>query len=118
MVNVLFVCSINSERSPTAEQLFHDVPGWIVKSAGTKPQAVVPVNRELLDWADRIYCMENTHYEDIRRISPDCFPKVRILNIEDHYMRNSSKLIITLLGRVSSIEPLDEWLISKFEITE
>ena len=39
MTNVLFVCSGNRDRSPTAEQVFRDIPGWDVKSAGTWPDA-------------------------------------------------------------------------------
>ena len=60
-MKILFVCTANEERSPTAEMVFKDVPGWETKSAGTSPDAVVPVSRELIDWADRIVVMQSRH---------------------------------------------------------
>ena len=57
-MKILFVCTANEERSPTAEMVFKDVPGWETKSAGTSLDAVVPVSRELIDWADRIVVMQ------------------------------------------------------------
>ncbi|WP_246151215.1 arsenate reductase/protein-tyrosine-phosphatase family protein [Adhaeribacter aerolatus] len=34
-MRILFVCSRNQWRSPTAETVFRHYPGWQVKSAGT-----------------------------------------------------------------------------------
>ncbi len=42
--NVLFVCSQNRLRIPTAEQLFADWPGVETASAGLKPDAETPVS--------------------------------------------------------------------------
>lgn len=59
--HVLFICSQNRLRSPTAEQVFADWPGIETTSAGLKPDADVPVSPELLQWADLIVVMERAH---------------------------------------------------------
>lgn len=61
MKNVLFVCSQNKLRSPTAEQVFACHPGIETASAGTNHDAEVPLSAELLDWADLIFVMEKAH---------------------------------------------------------
>jgi predicted protein tyrosine phosphatase len=58
---VLFVCSQNRLRSPTAEQVFANRDGFEVASAGTDPAAGTPVSTELLEWADVIFVMERAH---------------------------------------------------------
>lgn len=59
--NVLFICSQNRLRSPTAEQVFADWPGVETASAGVLADADVPVSQELLAWADLIFVMERAH---------------------------------------------------------
>ncbi len=61
MKRVLFVCTQNRLRSPTAEQVFSNRAGFEVASAGTDPSAAVPVSPELLEWADVIFVMERAH---------------------------------------------------------
>ena len=61
MKNVLFVCSQNRLRSPTAEQVFASHPMITVTSAGTNHDAENPVTPELLEWADIIFVMERIH---------------------------------------------------------
>jgi predicted protein tyrosine phosphatase len=61
MKRVLFVCSQNRLRSPTAEQVFANRPGFEVASAGLNPEAETPVSPELLEWADVIFVMERAH---------------------------------------------------------
>ncbi len=61
MQRILFVCSQNKLRSPTAEHVFSQEPGLEVLSAGTNRDAEVPVSPELIEWADRIFVMERTH---------------------------------------------------------
>lgn len=58
---VLFVCSQNRLRSPTAEQVFADWPGVEASSAGLNHAAENPVTPELLRWADLIFVMEQAH---------------------------------------------------------
>lgn len=61
MKRVLFICSQNRLRSPTAEQVFANRPGFEVASAGLNPEAETPVSSELLEWADVIFVMERAH---------------------------------------------------------
>jgi predicted protein tyrosine phosphatase len=58
--NILFVCSQNKLRSPTAEQVFAEWPGIEVSSAGTNNDAENPLSTELIEWADILFVMERT----------------------------------------------------------
>jgi predicted protein tyrosine phosphatase len=66
-MNVLFICSRNRLRSPTAEHVFADYPGIEVASAGLNRDAEVPLTEELLSWADIVFVMEQTHRERLNR---------------------------------------------------
>jgi predicted protein tyrosine phosphatase len=59
--NLLFICSQNRLRSPTAEQLFSHYPGIEAMSAGTNNDAETALDGELIDWADLIFVMEKAH---------------------------------------------------------
>ena len=61
MLRVLFVCSQNKLRSPTAEQVFAGHPGVECTSAGTNNDAENPLNAELVEWAEVIVVMERQH---------------------------------------------------------
>ena len=67
MHRVLFVCTQNRMRSPTAERVFSSRPGFEVASAGVDLGAVVPVSAELVQWADVIFVMEPGHQSEIAR---------------------------------------------------
>ena len=65
-LRVLFLCSRNRLRSPTAEQVFRDWPGVEVDSAGLAPDADTPLSAEHLDWAGLIVVMENAHRRQLQ----------------------------------------------------
>ena len=67
MRNVLFVCSQNRLRSPTAEQVFSSRPDLEVASAGTNNDADNPLTSELVAWADVIVVMEKTHRSKVQK---------------------------------------------------
>jgi predicted protein tyrosine phosphatase len=67
MKRVLFICSQNRLRSPTAEQVFSNRSGFEVASAGLNPEAETPVCPELLGWADVIFVMERAHRHKLSR---------------------------------------------------
>ena len=67
MQKILFICSQNKLRSPTAEQIFCQEPGLEVVSAGTNNDAVNPVTPELIEWADKIFVMEGAHRSKIKK---------------------------------------------------
>ena len=58
MNRILFVCSRNKLRSPTAETIFATHPEVEVDSAGLNDDAVVPLSPEQIEWADLILVME------------------------------------------------------------
>lgn len=67
VTRVLFVCTQNQLRSPTAEQVFANRAGFEVASAGVAPGAGNPVTPELLEWADVVFVMEETHREKLAK---------------------------------------------------
>ena len=67
MKNVLFVCSQNRLRSPTAEQVFSSRSDLEVASAGTNNDADTPLTTELVTWADVIVVMEKTHRSKVQK---------------------------------------------------
>ena len=58
---VLFICSRNQWRSPTAEQVFRRHPALNVRSAGTSASARRQVSPLDLAWADVVIVMESKH---------------------------------------------------------
>lgn len=60
-MRVLFICSQNRLRSPTAEQVFSQWPGVECASAGVHQSADVPLDGELIEWAEIVFVMERAH---------------------------------------------------------
>ncbi len=103
-VNILFICSRNQWRSPTAEKIFNDRQGIQVRSAGTANNARVRVSEKMLQWADLIFVMEKKHKERITEKFPSiCLQKEMIvLDIADEYQYMDNELIEMLRA---SVEP-------------
>ncbi len=92
---ILFVCTANVDRSKTAEDLYGNDPRFDVKSCGVAPFAQVVITRDLLDWADRIFVMNETedhHVTAIRRRFPGFSKEVVDLNVEDRWKRGHPEL--------------------------
>ena len=87
MTRVLFVCSQNKLRSPTAEQVFSNRPGFEVASAGTDPSADTPISTEVIEWADVIFVMERAHRNKLTRKFRPCLKNKRVicLDIPDEF---------------------------------
>lgn len=100
MTNVLFVCSQNKLRSPTAEQVFAGRSDLEVCSAGTNSDAEYPLSSELVRWADIIFVMEKAHRAKIRRRYAGSLKSARLicLDIPDQF-RFMQPELITLLNR-------------------
>ena len=60
-MNILFLCSMNQWRSPTAEKIYNKHAFVKTRSAGTSPKARRHVCRDDIQWAEIIIVMENTH---------------------------------------------------------
>ncbi|MFJ7146430.1 low molecular weight protein tyrosine phosphatase family protein [Pseudomonas protegens] len=112
MLNVLFVCSQNKLRSPTAEQLFADWPGIETASAGLNHDAEVPLGPELVEWAGLIVVMETRHREKLRKRFKAQLREQQIvcLNIPDDYEFMDPELIQLLRQKVPQFLPADQEL--------
>ena len=105
--NVLFICSQNRLRSPTAEQVFADWPGIETLSAGLNQGADNPVTPELLDWADLIFVMERAHRAKLSAKFKPHLGKKRVicLEIPDEYEFMDPDLVRLLKAKVPSHLP-------------
>lgn len=101
MKNVLFICSQNKLRSPTAEQVFATRPDLEVDSAGTNQDAENPLTGELVAWADLIFVMEKTHRVKLsKRFKRHLKARVICLDIPDDYTFMDPALVTLLHARV------------------
>lgn len=101
--HVLFLCSQNRLRSPTAEQVFADWPGVETASAGVLADADVPVSPELLQWADVIFVMERAHRTRLARRYRQWLNGKRVicLDIPDDYDFMAPALVELLKRKVA-----------------
>jgi predicted protein tyrosine phosphatase len=92
---VLFICSRNQLRSPTAEQVFSKWPGIEVASAGLDPISREPVTPELLAWADVIFVMEHSHRNKLLKKFRASIKnqKIVVLGITDDYEYMDPRLV-------------------------
>ncbi len=102
MINLLFVCSRNRLRSPTAEAIFSGLDGYEVLSAGTSPDAETILSADLVEWADIVFTMESVHR---RRLTQRFGPNLRtkrliVLNIPDEYSYMDFRLVELLTEKV------------------
>ncbi len=103
MKTVLFICSQNRLRSPTAEQVFADWPGVETASAGTNNDAENPLTPELVEWADLIFVMEREHRNKLLRRFRSSLRSARVicLDIPDDYEFMDEGLVRLLKARVT-----------------
>lgn len=100
---MLFICSQNKLRSPTAEQFFADFPGIETMLAGLDATARNPVCGEILEWADVIFVMEKTHRNKLQKKFRAYLKNQRVicLNIPDEYDYMEPALVSLLQARVT-----------------
>jgi predicted protein tyrosine phosphatase len=91
--NLLFICSKNQWRSPTAELLFKNHPLHQARSAGTTDKARVRLSQKMIDWADEIFVMEYRHRDIIKQNFRLNGKTLRVLDIEDLYQFNDPELV-------------------------
>ena len=109
MKKLLFICSRNRLRSPTAEHVFAQYPGLETDSAGTNNDAVTPLSLEQVQWADIIFVMEKIHLGKVkRRFNRYLNGKRTIcLDIPDDYEFMAPKLVALLKTKVERFLPSD-----------
>jgi len=102
---VLFICSRNRLRSPTAEELFRAWPGLQVDSAGLAEDADVVLTNEQLDWAELVVVMEAGHRRRLQSRHRDRLngKQVACLDIPDRYGFMQPELVELLLKRVGPL---------------
>jgi predicted protein tyrosine phosphatase len=101
---ILFICTANVDRSRTAEDLYTGDARYEVRSAGTAPFATTPVDRELLQWADRIFVMcerHDRHATQLKLRFPDVRRTIVDLDVEDRWHRGDPELVRRLLKALS-----------------
>jgi predicted protein tyrosine phosphatase len=100
---LLFVCTANIDRSRTAQDLYEHDPRFEVKSCGVAPFAQVVVTRDLLDWADYVFVMNETedhHLTAIKRRFPGLSKEIINLEIEDRWKRGHPELARLIVSRL------------------
>lgn len=100
--NVLFVCTMNKWRSPTAERLWRRSPHIAVRSGGTSPNARRAVQQADLQWADVILVMEEKHKERLRAQWPRAarYARIEVLDIPDEFPAFMHPELVTRLEAV------------------
>ena len=108
-LNVLFVCSRNQWRSPTAEKIWRSHPGLSVRSAGTSPNARRHVSADDIVWSAVIFVMEEKHksrlvaeYSRLLQFKP-----LHFLDIPDQYKYMDPDLVKEIERSVGAILGLE-----------
>jgi predicted protein tyrosine phosphatase len=104
-MKLLFVCSKNQLRSPTAEAVFSAYPGIEALSAGTSHDAETPLTEDLIEWADVILVMEQGHREKVAKKFMTSLKNKRlmVLGIPDKYEYMAPELVRILKAEVSRL---------------
>ncbi|MEL7032619.1 MAG: hypothetical protein AAGK80_10090 [Pseudomonadota bacterium] len=102
-IKVLFVCSKNQWRSPTAEAAFRKNPDVSVRSAGTSRSAKRTISVADIRWADLIFVMEDKHRARLRAQfrGEVRYKTIHVLDIPDLYRFMDPDLIEILQAKVA-----------------
>ena len=98
-LRVLFVCSLNQWRSPTAEALYRGDPRLEVRSAGIRSNARRRIGTGDLGWANVVFVMEVDHKRWIQERFGDLgLPPIRVLEISNNlgYMDTELQRVLRL----------------------
>lgn len=95
---LLFICSRNRWRSPTAEKIFDGLDGIQARSAGKEAGARIKVTAGHIGWADFVFVMEKKHLRRLQEKFADELTDKRIvcLNIPDDYQYMQPELVALL----------------------
>ena len=107
--HVLFICSRNQWRSPTAEQVFRRHPMLAVRSAGTSPNARRKVSPDDIGWASVILVMEEKHKSRLKAEFSRLLEgrTIHVLDIPDDYHYMDPELVEQLEQCVPSLLGLE-----------
>ena len=104
-INVLFVCTMNQWRSPTAECIYSKRPFVNARSRGTSRSARRTVTAEDLKWADIVFVMETKHKERLlsEYLGEIFYKELHVLDIPDIYKFMDPELIEEI---IESVDPI------------
>lgn len=107
MKRLLFLCSQNKLRSPTAAATFADTVGVETDSAGLNNDALVPLSVEQIEWADLILVMESAHKTRLNRKFKKHLAgkRIAVLDIPDDYEYGDEELVALLKTRCAVYLP-------------
>ncbi len=102
VVRILFVCSECRLRSPTAADVFSQFDSVEAICAGTNKDCESPVTGDLIEWADTILVMEESHRKKIARRFGELLKDtpIKVLDIPDIFSYMDPMLIALLKARV------------------
>ena len=102
-MKLLFVCSKNRLRSPTAEAVFCEYEDLEAIGCGVNSDSATPLSGDLIEWADVIFVMENIHKKKVSQKYQKLIRGKRIvcLNIADRYQYMQPELVTLLKNKVS-----------------
>ena len=102
VTHVLFLCSRNQWRSPTAEKVFQKEQGIRVRSAGLSKKSRRKVSGRDVRWADIIFVMEHRHRYWLREgyAREMRGKKLVVLGIPDDYQYMDPELVMILQEKV------------------
>lgn len=94
----LFVCSAGLLRSPTASDVAVTL-GYNARSCGSAKYALIPISVNLINWANRIFFMEENNFcqaletfERNKEVTDMLHAKSEVWEVEDYYDRNAPSL--------------------------
>jgi predicted protein tyrosine phosphatase len=104
-INLLFICSRNQWRSPTAETIWQKQPGINARSAGTAASARHRLSADDIHWASVILVMEDKHKAQLMaEFGAEVRGKpVHVLDIPDEYRYMDPELVEQITEAVASI---------------
>ena len=59
------------------------------------------VSKELMNWADIVFVMEEHHKEALIKIDQNAEAKIIVLGVDDHYLKGDPELMRILKERLS-----------------
>ena len=104
-MNLLFICSGNKWRSPTAEKIYANDPRVKVRSAGTSRSAEHTVNIHDIRWAEIIVVMEYQHKQRLSATFQQSLEHkpIHVLDIPDDFGFMDDELIDWIRDMVEPI---------------
>ena len=106
-MKILFICSVNKQRSKTAEDYFaQKLPKHEFLSAGTnikicRKEGTTELTEDLLEWADKVYVMKKKKLDRIQKHTwSTYYSKSTVLDIPDVYQYYDKGLLKILEERI------------------